>query len=108
MPYEVSGQADVTDMTGFMLVCRACNRTKSWACEHCQNWQADKNISTCQTCYWASPQNYTHVALELIKRVDLIWKADEIMQYQKLKEKAEQNGMTLNDYIKQVLDVFPG
>lgn len=41
VPYEIGGEiaTDAHHMGDFMLVCHACNRAKSWTCEHCPNWQ---------------------------------------------------------------------
>jgi len=38
VPYEVAGESEAENAGAFMLVCGSCNRTKSWACEHCVNW----------------------------------------------------------------------
>ncbi len=37
IPYEVAGDSYETerDSGEYMLLCRSCNRAKSWSCEHC-------------------------------------------------------------------------
>ncbi len=37
VPYEVAGESEAENADAFMLVCGSCNRTKSWAGEHCEN-----------------------------------------------------------------------
>jgi hypothetical protein len=56
IPYEVGGQAPGEPrLEDYMLVCRTCNRGKSWSCEHCPNWTTDKRPEVCQTCFWCQP-----------------------------------------------------
>ncbi len=73
VPYEIAGDANRAAHSAgdFMLLCGACNRAKSWTCEHCPN-QPQKSIMTCQTCYWASPVQYTHIATQAVRRVDVV------------------------------------
>lgn len=66
VPYEVGGDtADTRNIEDFMLLCGSCNRAKSWSCEHCDNWQNEKKPSLCMQCYWGSPTNYNHIALDI-------------------------------------------
>lgn len=59
------------DAGGYMLLCASANRAKSWSCEHCENWKLrDANI--CKSCYWAYPESYTHVAMQEIRRLDIM------------------------------------
>ena len=37
VPYEAAGESEAENADAFMLVCGSCNRTKSWAGEHCEN-----------------------------------------------------------------------
>lgn len=61
IPFEIAGEQDINNMDLFMLLSPSANRRKSWACEHCDNWIC-KSISMCQSCFWAYPDKYTHVA----------------------------------------------
>ena len=62
IPFEIAGEVDeIGNYESYMLVSASENRQKSWTCEHCNNWQV-KNKNTCKTCFWAYPENYTHVA----------------------------------------------
>ena len=90
-------------MTDFMLLCGSCNRAKSWSCEHCQNWKVEKAHNVCGTCYWASPETYAHVALRLIRRLDISWSDAEIPEYDRLVALSEQEEKGLPDFVKSVL-----
>ena len=85
-----------------MLLCASCNRAKSWSCEHCTN----KESTICQTCYWASPREYTHIALRDIRRIDIVFTADEVQSYQQLKALADAQQIELPEYIKNILQRF--
>jgi len=99
----VSGDVADTDPDAYMLLCGSCNRSKSWSCEHCENWQKLKSPEICLTCYWANPQDYNHIALRQMRRVDLTWDAGEIDDYEQLKKNAQEHGLSLIDFIKKFL-----
>lgn len=105
IPYLVAGDLDRLSQNGsdFMLLCGSHNRSKSWTCEHCQNGIADKDPSVCAVCYWASPENYTHVAMQPERRVDITWQGDEVRSYEKLKRASKQDKTSISDYIKNVI-----
>ena len=86
-----------------MLLCGECNRSKSWVCEHCANWLELKRPEICASCYWASPEAYTHVAMRDLRRVDLVWTEEEIAVYEQFKARAVKNGISLPDYLKSIL-----
>lgn len=90
IPYEVSGDSDKTQLDDLMLVCASCNRAKSWVCEHCDNWQRQKEPSVCSSCFWASPSTYQHIALQEIRRLEIIWQNQEIDDYNWLKNRADE------------------
>ena len=89
IPFEIGGDAvaKVDDVGPYMLLCASANRAKSWSCEHCPNWQ-DKNVEICRTCYWAYPDDYTHVATQEVRRLDLIWSGNEADEYDELQAAA--------------------
>jgi hypothetical protein len=103
-PYEVSGDGtDEADTTGYMLLCSSCNRAKSWSCEHCGNWNGDKDSKVCLQCYWGVPTNYTHIALKDVRRLDLLWEGNEVHTYDILNEQANLKSMNLPDFVKQAI-----
>jgi len=103
IPYEISGDTGGLCAGDFMLLCASANRAKSWSCEHCENWKRTKSPSVCQTCYWAFPERYQHVAMRQIRRLDLIWQGAETGCYDTLREKAEAKGEDLPNFVKKLL-----
>jgi Helix-turn-helix domain len=105
VPYEVAGDVafDELDAASFMLLCGSCNRAKSWSCEHCLNWQELKSAKTCQGCYWASPESYSHVAMRDSRRLDLVWLGEETKRYDKLKRAADVASERMPEYVKKAL-----
>jgi hypothetical protein len=103
VPYEVSGDVAELNVQDYMLLCGSCNRAKSWSCEHCANWQTDKLPQVCQTCYWASPENYTHIALRAVRRADIVWAENEVPAYERLKQAATNAKTRVPEYVKRVL-----
>jgi hypothetical protein len=103
VPYEVGGDVSEIDPADFMLVCGSCNRAKSWSCEHCENWQRVKEVALCESCYWASPTSYSHIALEERRILTVSWVGEEAAEYDALAEKANGEGAELADYVKDAL-----
>ncbi len=105
-PYEVAGDVRFEDQepSDFMLVCGSCQRSKSWSCERCANWLAEKRPEVCQSCYWANPDDYEHVAMEERRRIDLVWIAGEVHGYDRLQATAGRLGMSVKDYVKSLVD----
>lgn len=103
VPYEIGGDASDRNHAHFMLLCGSCNRAKSWSCEHCRNWRVSKQSSICMECYWGSPEDYKHVAMEQVRRLDLQWDGDEIQYYDAIKLIASQQNIELPTFVKQLL-----
>lgn len=106
VPFEVGGDGEDVDLNpdDFMLLCRSANRAKSWSCEHCENWNNLKDRTICLTCYWAYPEQYAHIAMRQIRRIDLIWQGDEIDTYDKLKAAAGSLNQGIPAFVKDILD----
>jgi len=103
-PYEVGGDpVGEMDIADYMLLCGSCNRAKSWSCEHCKNWKTDHLIDVCKTCYWANPEDYMHVALRLIRRLDVTWIEDEVPEYERLVKLSKYAEKDLPDFVKECL-----
>ncbi|MFL5807263.1 MAG: HNH endonuclease signature motif containing protein [Roseiflexaceae bacterium] len=104
IPYEIAGEISSDRNTDdYMLLCASDNRSKSWSCEHCKNWQEYKNEDICRSCYWAYPENYTHIAMRSVRRVDILWDDQEINLYDQLKDKALQQHKDVSSYIKDII-----
>ena len=104
VPFEIAGDNKnlTDDVDEYMLLCASANRAKSWSCENCQNWHL-KEVDNCLSCYWAYPENYTHIALQEIRRVDVLWVGGEIAEYHQLKKQAAMDEKEIPEYVKDVL-----
>lgn len=101
IPYEISGNpTEITSAEHYMLLCGSCNRSKSWSCEQCENWKTIKKTELCRSCYWANPEFYEHLAMQHIRRLDLVWQPHEIAEFEELQRKATENNMSVAEYIK--------
>jgi hypothetical protein len=109
VPYEVGGEAlGELRVEDYMLVCRTCNRGKSWVCEHCPNWTTDKRPEVCRVCFWCQPMSYTHVATLQVRRLDLTWRGKEVAEYDLLASLSSEAGVELPDFVKAVLRKHSG
>jgi len=106
IPFEVLGDIrSVKPKPGdFMLLCGSANRAKSWSCEHCVNWLELKKPNICRSCYWAYPDNYTHIALRQIRRADIMWTEREVEVYEKLKKRTLQLQKNIPGYVKEIVE----
>ena len=105
IPYEIGGEQNETDLDCFMLLSPSANRAKSWTCEHCPNWE-NKNAEFCMKCFWAHPENYSHIAGKEQRQLIITFTGDEIEDYNKLialvgVDKAEET-------IKEMIGEFIG
>lgn len=105
IPYEVAGDdtSPNRNLEHYMLLCSSCNRAKSWSCEHCQNWTEKHDLSVCQTCYWASPLNYKHIAMQDIRRLGMVWQGNEVSQYEAVKRMADDGEEDMPTFVKKLL-----
>jgi len=87
----------------YMLVCSSCNRAKSWSCEHCANWLTKHAPKICTECYWASPLEYKHIAMQDIRRLAMVWQDDEISQYDSIKEMAAIGDEDMPSFVKSLI-----
>lgn len=104
IPYEVSGDSDGDlDPADFMLLDGSSQRSKSWSCENCQNWQGTKDAQVCRKCYWAFPEDYSHMALLQLRRADVSWVREEVAEYDALKQHATEHKIAEQDLIKRAV-----
>ncbi len=106
VPYEVGGIGESVELSpdDFMLLSGSANRAKSWSCEHCENWQTLKKKEICHSCYWAYPEDYSHVAMRQVRRADLIWQGKEVEQYERLKKDAKESGQSIPVFVKKIIE----
>lgn len=105
VPYEIGGGQDNKNLECYMLLSPSANRAKSWTCEHCPNWES-KDVGFCLKCFWAHPEDYTHIAGQEQRQIIITFTGDEIEDYNKLidlvgKDKAETTiKEMIENYIK--------
>jgi hypothetical protein len=104
VPFEVAGDSADANPDDYMLLCGSANRAKSWSCEHCHNWINLKTKEMCLSCYWAYPETYAHVAMQQVRRLDLMWQGEETAQYEKLKTKAHKTGKNIPQFVKEIIE----
>ncbi len=83
IPFEIGGEPQEDNLESFMLLCPSANRAKSWSCEHCPNWR-EKDVKVCATCFWAAPENYSHIAGKPEKHIVITFTGNEIKDYESL------------------------
>ncbi|MCM1145314.1 MAG: hypothetical protein NC318_12165 [Blautia sp.] len=106
IPYEIGGElGDMTDLECFMLLSPSANRDKSWACEHCVNW-SKKEVTMCQTCYYAYPEKYQHIAGKKEKKLNIVFKDEDRELYEKLVEQAELQNIPYQTAVKRMIEYY--
>ncbi|MCD9150157.1 helix-turn-helix domain-containing protein [Pseudophaeobacter flagellatus] len=106
IPYEVIGDENgnaALDPREFMLLDASSNRAKSWSCEHCDNLLKKHDPDICRRCFWASPEDYDHIAETESRRVEVVWTGDEAQYYDSLKKEAEDKSIEIAAFIKRKL-----
>jgi hypothetical protein len=103
VPYFISGDIKgEQNPDGFMLLSKPMQRAKSWECEHCDNLLIHSDTAICETCYWAYPGNYKHVAMKELRMVTLTWEGEEVKTFDSMDEYAQQQGKSIQDVIKDL------
>jgi hypothetical protein len=105
VPFLVAGDVQPAErnVEDYMLLCGSANRAKSWSCEHCINGIDLKDETICRTCYWAFPEEYSHIAMQDIRRIDIIWSGREVEEYNHLKEKTDELQQDIPSYVKEII-----
>lgn len=106
IPFEVLG--DIPEVKqepeNYMLLCGSANRAKSWSCEHCMNWLELKRPEVCRGCYWAYPDDYTHIAMRPVRRADIMWTGAEVETYERLKKRTQELQKHIPSYVKEIVE----
>jgi hypothetical protein len=103
IPFLLSSDPASLVVKDFQLLCAAHQRAKSWECENCANRIA-RDPSVCGTCYWAFPDNYTHIATKQHRLVELSFTTEpEMSLYHRLARTAQEQGISIASVIKKFL-----
>ena len=106
IPYEVIGDTNggaPLDLKEFMLLDASSNRAKSWSCEQCDNLIRKHNPEICRRCFWASPEDYDHIAETQSRRTEVVWTGEETQHFDKLKSEADALSIEVTALIKRKL-----
>jgi hypothetical protein len=105
VPYQVAGDSAFSEdkPEDYMLLDASSQRAKSWSCENCDNAKVGLNSDLCRVCFWASPEEYEHVALEPIRRLVVEWRGEDVKHFDLIKADADMSGLTLPEHVKKRL-----
>lgn len=103
IPFEIAGEQPIENIGAFMLLSPSANRKKSWTCEHCKNWTV-KDVKMCRTCYWAYPDNYTHVAGKPERIVEVKLDKEDVALYDKIVKEIGRSG--INNMIREAIERY--
>lgn len=106
VPYEYNGDSKTLDTKDYMLLCAECNRIKDRATETgcAKTCFKTHNIDIIRSCYWASPEDYTHICMKPIRRLNMTWlDKDDVDNFDKMKKKAQEAGLSPQKYIKELI-----
>lgn len=101
VPYRVAGDAGLAerDTSAYMLLDASSQRAKSWSCEHCRNFELLRDPQICQACFWAYPEHYQHVAMQPIRRTDIVWRGKDVSVHDRLREVADREGISMPELL---------
>ena len=104
VPYEVAGERvhDEAERDEYMLLDASSQRTKSWSCEQCPNWNVHHDEEMCRSCFWAFPDDYKHIAGEDVRRVHVEWRGTEVIAFERLRARAAREDTTVADLLKRL------
>jgi hypothetical protein len=100
VPFRVLGDPEIPDwrVEELMPLDKSSQRSKSWACEACANYRIRKP-DTCRKCFWAFPESYEHIAMEPLRRMDMVWRGSDVALHDRMKARAEAEGVTMHDLL---------
>ena len=54
----------------------------------------------CESCYWASPDQYSHIALSEARRLVVVWEGSDVEMYDLLLVAADVAGIDPTEFAK--------
>ena len=108
VPYRVAGDAGLAerDTSAYMLLDASSQRAKSWSCEQCRNLLELRDPEVCKTCFWAYPEDYQHIAMQAIRRTDVVWRDEDVPVHDRLKEVADREGIPMSELLLRLARRF--
>lgn len=104
VPYRIAGEfrGATPNVDNFMLLDGSSQRAKSWSCENCPNMKAPRTADICRTCFWAFPENYTHIATKEYRRTDIVWREADVAVHDLLKEQADKRDIDVAELLRGI------
>ncbi len=102
IPYLVGGDPDRFDVSDWQLLCGSHQQRKKHECENCDNMKI-KEVEICNGCFWAFPENYSHVAMKPLRRIDTSWGQEDMDTFNRLKGFPEEKGIDLTEAIRRIV-----
>ena len=101
VPYRVAGDVGLVsrDASAYMLLDASSQRAKSWSCEQCRNFRELRDPNVCAGCFWAHPEEYEHIAMQQVRRTDIVWSGDDVPVHDRLKAEADRVGISLAELL---------
>lgn len=102
IPYRIAGDVGLSghDVESYMLLDASSQRAKSWSCESCPNMTGKLDEVVCKTCFWAFPEDYEHIAMQQIRRSDVIWQNGDVPVHDRLKAEAKRRHTTVAEILR--------
>jgi len=63
-----------------------------------------KKPEICRKCYWAYPEEYEHIAMREIRRVDIMWSGNQVKVYERLRKKTMELQKDIPNFIKEIIE----
>lgn len=110
LPVKYFGELSVKErdnIRNYQLVCKQCNKKKERAIEVgcAKTCFTTHNMDVIKSCYWYDPNNYTHICMNPYRELIITFNSpEELRLYNKLKQKASENGKTIQKVIKKLVE----
>ncbi len=105
-PYDVGGDPDIFDVKDWMLLGASSQQRKKHACSNCENQKTIKDPAICRRCYWAYPEDFDHVAMENLRRIDVEFRGSDVDKYNQLEQYANRMELSIGDAIRFLISEF--
>jgi len=104
VPYRIAGDSGLgeQDVEAYMLLDGSSQRAKSWACEHCPNLLGARSAVVCRSCFWAFPEGYAHIAMQQIRRTDVVWQGKDVTTHDRLRKEADRRKTTVAEILREL------
>lgn len=65
------------------------------------------DLGVIKSCFWATPENYTHICMNEIRMTEISWHGDDDLKiYEYLERFSQDNNQTIQDSIKKLIQKY--